>query len=162
MFSGGSNNDELVVWASVKELYLLLFKLVAFQLSEYCAIPARNPSSSGVDAAKVLLFFWNCKFRAFVLHSENDVNFVHRAQSSTKSPPRSIRKLLKRWKPSSSKFFTLSSKVKAQLCGFLYRPLILGLGNTWKCLGVVEIAAMLTSFLEHSMKACWCSIHFMN
>lgn len=33
--------------------------------------------------------------------------FVHRAQSSTKSPLNSIRKQLKRWKQSSSKFWTL-------------------------------------------------------
>lgn len=137
-----------------KSLSVLLFNFVAFQL--FNTVPEIY-FWSGCN--KVATMFWNCKSaEEFVfLHTEN-VIFVHRAQSSTKSPPRSIRKLLKRWNPSSSKFFTLSQSVLRDESSFV----LLSAQTDGTPAGVhLELflrgwdAATLSAFLEQLMKACW-------
>lgn len=74
------------------------------------------------------VLFCNCK--CYILPSRVVKTLlsisVHRAQNSTKSPPNNIRKQLKRWKQSSSKFLThnvtvfpVLDKIKVQGSCFL-------------------------------------------
>lgn len=77
-------------------------------------------------------------------------SFLHRAQSSTKSPPNSIRKLLKRWKRSSSKFPIVLTRWK-------YSFLAFGMGESLVCSSLEYWAIGL--WLRGMHVICYSGIH---